>query len=51
MGCCGGGNNYDNRVKNWGTETKEEQTRSNINPVLIILGIVVIGLIVYKYFI
>lgn len=51
MGCCGGGHTPDDKVKNWGTETKEEQARSNINPMLIILGIVSIGLVVYKYFI
>lgn len=49
MGCCGGGHNHnDQRSKDWSTQEQDTQYKGNINPLLIILGILVIGLVFYK---
>lgn len=52
MGCCGGGNNNnDQRVKDWSTDEQVDQSKGNISPILIILGILSIGLVAYKFLI
>lgn len=48
MGCCGGGNN-NRKVKDWGTENQENQSKGNVNPLLILLGIIIIGFLVYYF--
>ena len=50
MGCCGGGHNHnDQRVKDWSTDRKVDQSKVNISPIIILLGILAIGLVVYKF--
>lgn len=49
MGCCGGGHNHnDQRVKDLGADGQVDQSKGNISPILILLGILAIGLVVYK---
>ena len=50
MGCCGGGNDQNNKkIKDWGTEKQENQSSGNVNPLLILLGIIIIGILVYYF--
>lgn len=52
MGCCGGGHNHnDKRVKDLSTDRQVDQSKGNISPILILLGILAIGLVVYKFLI
>jgi hypothetical protein len=52
MGCCGGGHNQnEKRVKDWNNEGQVDQPNGNISPLLILIGILAIGLVVYKFII
>ena len=48
MGCCGGSNNQNQKVKEWGTDN---QTSGNKNIKFVIIGIILLGLIIYKFLI
>lgn len=48
MGCCGGGNNK--RVKDWDTAGQADQSKGNVNFMLVAIGVIAIGLVIYKYF-
>lgn len=50
MGCCGGGNHQSNRkVKEWGNENHQDNPGAKSNPILIIAGLLLLGLIIYKF--
>lgn len=50
MGCCGGSNNQsDKHMKEWGNEENKDQTGIKQNPMLIIVVLLFLGLIVYKF--
>lgn len=48
MGCCGGGNNQNQKVKEWGNDN---QPSGNINIKFIIIGVILLGVIIYKFII
>ncbi|MBU5313502.1 hypothetical protein KQI38_15880 [Tissierella carlieri] len=50
MGCCGGGNHQNNRkVKEWGNEDCQNNSSVRSNPILIIVGLLLLGLAIYKF--
>ena len=49
MGCCGGGNNK--RVKDWDAAEQSDQSKGNSNFLLVVIGVIAIGLTIYKYLI
>lgn len=53
MGCCGGGHNHNNqRAKDWSSEEvtshNTDQHNESITPLLVILGILIFGFIIYR---
>ncbi len=50
MGCCGGGNQQNNRkMREWGNEDYQDSSRAKSNPILIIVGLLLLGLAIYKF--
>jgi hypothetical protein len=47
MGSCCGDNNPNRKIKEWGNENKED--KSIIKPILIISGLLLIGLAIYRF--
>ncbi len=47
MGCCGDGNKQKN-VKEWGND---QQSKGNINIKFIIVGVILLGVVLYKFLI
>lgn len=49
MRCCGSGHNHNNqRVKDWSSEEQTDQHKVSKTPLLAILGILIVGLIIYR---
>lgn len=52
MRCCGGGNHQNNRkMKDWGQENHQDNFGAKISPMLIIVGLLILGFIIYKFII
>lgn len=45
MGCCGGGKNQRRKVKEWGSN----QSSGNKNIKFIVIGIILVGTVIYKF--
>ena len=52
MGCCGGGFQPNNRkTKEWGSENNQDNSSTKSSPMLMAVGLLLLGLVVYKFLI
>lgn len=45
MGCCGGSNNQDPKVKEWGSN----EASGNGSIKFLVIGLILMGIIIYKF--
>lgn len=48
MASCCGNNKGNKKVKEWGNEESKNKSIMGLNPIYLIVGLIVIGIIVYK---
>ncbi len=52
MGCCGGGYQPNNRkMKEWGDKNNKDNSSIKSNHMLLIVGLLLLGFVVYKFII
>lgn len=50
MGCCGGGYQPNNRkTKEWESKDNQDSSSTKLNPMLIVFGLLLLGLVIYNF--